>query len=303
MKKLLLLPFLFYMIGCAGERTAEFEYFLDREPQERTERAITSLPSPESALNFSDYEIYSPGTLAHNSTHLFLIDFGTTSIAKVSKQEFGNPERITFSEGSGPGEVQVIQSLAVSDERLYVGDPRQMRIVETIPDGSAERDISTEFSPNNLLLINEGQLLNYNAAQQGHLFTFYHIEPDTTSGFEEINFDFDEIMKYAGYISGDESNVYFAGYSEPLLRKYTTDGELIFSRSTIDNFDTSDFYEVRTQGDMRMAGFSDDALFSSMDVAHYEGYLIVIPSRNNNESAKPGCVRCWQWGIPGNILC
>lgn len=285
MKKFLLLPLLLLMIGCSGETATDFEFFLDREPQERTERTVSSLPAPESILNFSDYEIYSPGTLAQNSTHLYLIDFGTFTIAKVSKQAFSNPEKLAFSEGSGPGEVQVIQSLAVSDDKLYLGDPRQMRIVETKPDGSPERDISTEFSPNNLLLINENQLLNFNAHQQGHFFTFYHVEPDTASGFEEIDFDFDEIMKYAGYISADESSVYFAGYSEPLLRKYTIDGELLFSRSTIDNFDTANFYEVRTQGDMRMAGFSDEALFSSMDVIHYEGYLMVIPARNGNEDA------------------
>lgn len=283
MMKFLLLIILITLIGCAGENTSDFEFFLDSYPQEEVERTISSLPAPETELNFSEYEIYSPGTLVHNSTHLYLIDFGTTTIAKVPKRTFDNLVKLTYSEGSGPGEVQAIQSLAVSDDKLYVGDSRQMRIVEAKPDGTPERDISTEFSPNNLFLLSENILLNFSAHQQDHLFTFYHVEPDTTSGFEEIGFGFDEIMKYAGYISGDDSSIYFAGYSEPLLRKYTPHGELMFSRSTIDNFDTSDFYEVSTQGDMRIAGFSDDALFSSMDIIHYHDRLIVIPANNGNE--------------------
>lgn len=283
MKKSLSLLFLLTLISCAGETAAEFEFFLDREPQEVTERTISSLSAPEAVINFSEYDIYSPGTLAQNSTDLYLIDFGTTSIVRVSKQSFGTPEKLTFSEGSGPGEVQGIQSLAVSEDGLYVGDPMQSRIVETEPDGTPIRDISTEFSPNNLILTSENRLLNFNAHQQDHMFTFYHLDSDTTTGFEEIDFGFEEIMKYAGYLSGDDSSIYFAGYSEPLLRKYTTDGELLFSRSTIDNFDTTDFYEVSTRGEMRIAGFSDDALFSSMDVIHYEDYLIVIPSGNGGE--------------------
>jgi hypothetical protein len=61
--------------------------------------------------------------------------------------------------------------------------------------------------------------LNYAAHQQDHLFVMYEAESDSTNGFEEITFGFDELMKYPGYLPADQNHIFYAGYSEPLLRK------------------------------------------------------------------------------------
>lgn len=275
-----------FLFGCAGEKTVEYDHFLDRSEQEVSERTVTPLSEPDALLNFSDYEIYSPGTLTQNSTHLFLIDFGSMAIVKVSKEEFENPEKLVFSEGSGPGELQSMQSLAVNDQQIYIGDPRQLRIVEADLDGRYIQDLNVEFSPGNLFVLDDNRLLNYNVHQQDHLFLTYYTEADTANGFEPIDFDFDEVMKYAGYLDAGGASIFYAGYSEPLLRKYSVDGDLLFSRATIDNYDTSDHYESRTMGETRIATFSDDALHSSMDVACYGEHLLVIPFHNGNSEIK-----------------
>ncbi len=287
MRYLQYLPILvLFMFTACSEEGAEFEHFLDRDVQSAGERSITALPNPERVLNFTEYEIYSPGTLNQNRTHLFFIDFGTLSIARVSKEEFGSPDVIAFSEGQGPGELLSMQSLAVSDDRLVIGDPRQRRILLADTDGRHLGDLTPEFSPDNLLLMQDDLLLNYNAHQQDHLFTLYDLEADSVWGFEEITFGFSEIMKYPGYLYTRGNEIFYAGYSEPLIRKYLTDGTLIFSRSTVDNYDTDGFYEERTMGENRMVGFSEDAMFSSMDATYYNGTLLVIPSHNGNEEVK-----------------
>jgi hypothetical protein len=285
MKKILIAFILIWLVSCS-EELPEFQNFLDGEPQDLAERVVSPMGNPVDILNFSEFDIYSPGTLEQNSTDLFLIDYGSYSIIKLAKDNLSQPENIQFREGSGPGELQSLQSLAAGENQLYAGDPRQLRIVVTDTDGKYIRDIETHFFPDNLIYVDEGLLLNYNAHQQDDLFTLYDIDGDTTSGFEEIEFGFSEVMKYPGYISADESYVYFSGYSEPLLRKYTMNGELQFSKKTIDNFDTSTNYEERTMGDNRMVTFSDDALFSSMDVSRQGEYLYVIPYHNGNRGHK-----------------
>jgi hypothetical protein len=279
MKSCLFIAGMIVLAGCS-EPLPEFQHFLDREAQAVSERESSPLENPLDVLNLSDFDIYSPGTLEQNSTHLFLINYGMHSITKVAKNNFDEPEVISFSEGSGPGELQSLQSLAVGEERLYTGDPRQQRIVVTDTDGTHIKDLSVRFSPDNLVYIDDDLILNYNAHQQDYLFTVYHAGSDTTSGFEEIDFGFNEIMKYPGHISVKDSFIYFAGYSEPLLRKYSFDGTLQFSRANIDNFDTSDHYVERTMGDNRVVGFSDEALYSSLDVSIYKDHLIVIPYHN-----------------------
>ncbi|PWN05649.1 hypothetical protein [Rhodohalobacter mucosus] len=285
MKNFFTVSFFILLAGCSEERP-EFQHFLDGEPQDQAERIVTVLDSPVDILNFSDFDIYSPGTLEQNSTHLFLIDFGSYSIIKLAKENFQQPETILFREGSGPGELQSLQSIAAGEKHLYAGDPRQRRIVVTDTDGNHIRDIEARFSPDNLVYVGEDMLLNYDAHQQDNLFTFYDMYRDSMSGFEEIEFGFSEVMKYPGYLSANGSSIYFSGYSEPLLRKYSINGELLFSRKTIDNFDTSDQYEERTMGDNRIVTFSDDALFSAIDVSQQGEYLYVIPYHNGNKDYK-----------------
>lgn len=285
MKGILIACVLIVLAGCSEDRP-EFQNFLDREVQSQAEREVSSLGNPVEILNFSDFDIYSPGTLEQNSTDLFMINFGSYSIIKLPKNNFESPEIISFGEGSGPGELQSLQSLAVGVERLYAGDPRQRRIVVTDTDGAYIRDIEARFSPDNLVYADKDLLLNYNAHQQDNLFTFYDIPSDSVSGFEEIDFGFNEVMKYPGYISINQSSIYFAGYSEPMLRKYSWDGELQFSKATVDNFDTSNQYEERTMGDNRIVTFSEDALFSSMDLSQKGDHIYLIPYHNGNSDHK-----------------
>lgn len=286
MKPLFTLILLIVLLGCSVEKAVEFDNFLDKEDQTVSERTITQLPEPVAVLNFTDFEIYSPGTLEQNSTHLFLIDYGTLSIARVSKADFSTPVVVAFSEGSGPGELQGMRSIAVSNDKIYLGDPRQLRIVVTDTAGNSIRDINTTFSPNDLHYLDDNTLLNYSAHQQDHLFTLYNIPQDSTDGFEEITFGFDEIMKYPGYLSAESEYIFFAGYSEPLMRKYRRDGTLLFSRSTIDNYDTSDQYFTRTMGENRVTGYSDDAKYSSLASAHYDDKFLVIPHHNGRQGFK-----------------
>lgn len=274
------------LIAACSEPAVEFEHFLDKEPQAVTERSISSLGEPDAILNFSDHEIYSAGTLEQNETQLFSINYGTFSIARMDKEDFSNLQLLSFSEGSGPGELQALQSIAVSNERVYAGDPRQLRIVITDVNGSYIEDLNTSFSPNGLFSIGENRLLNNAAHQQDHLFVMYDVERDSTNGFEEITFGFDDVMKYPGYLSADQDYIFYAGYSEPLLRKYSTDGTLLFSRATIDNYDTSDQYVARTMGENRVVGFSDDAKYSSLDVAHHGDKFLVIPHHNGEAGFK-----------------
>jgi hypothetical protein len=285
MKTLLVICVLLIIAGCSDKRP-EFQNFLDRDVQSRTERDISTLGNPVETLNFSDANIYSPGSLEHNSTHLFLINFGTFSIVKVPKNRFERSEVISFVEGSGPGELQSLQSLAVGENQLYAADPRQQRVVVTDLDGSYIRDIDVNFSPDNLTYVEEDLLLNYNMHQQDYLFTYYDIAADSVSGFEEIDFGFNDTMRYPGYIFVNESSVFFAGFSEPILRKYSRDGELHFSKATVDNFDTSNQYEERTVGDNKIVTFSEDALYSSMDLSQKGSYIYVIPNHNGDSDHK-----------------
>jgi hypothetical protein len=70
------------------------------------------------------------------------------------------------------------------------------------------------------------------------------------------------------------------------LEKYSTYGTLLFFRSTIDNHDTSDQYVARTMGENRVVGFSDDAKYSSLDVAHHGDKFLVIPHHNGEAGFK-----------------
>lgn len=279
MKKIWVLTGLLIAAGCSEEGT-EYETFLDRTDQQATERVVSGEPETEASVNLSDYEIYSAGNLAANSTHLFMVDYGRANVVRVSKTDLSDIEVWDIPEGEGPGEVQIVQAVGPTDEHVYIGDPRSMKLVKKDTDGHHLRDISAEFSPGNFVITRTGRIINQSPVMQENQFVIYHPQADSLYGFEEGQVDIEESMKYSGYLSADGEALYYGGYSEPVLRKYSLEGDLLFSRSTIDNIDTRDNYQDYSSDEFRAFGFSEDARYSTyrLDVSGDE--LFVIPFHN-----------------------
>lgn len=90
-------------------------------------------------------------------------------------------------------------------------------------------------------------------------------------------------MMYGGVIASHGNSMVFAGYSEPILKKYSLDrGELLFSVNIIDDYDSSYNYVTSESGEYMSMGFSPGALYavSGLDVIDD---FIYTTNRHNGE--------------------
>ncbi|MDZ7715095.1 MAG: hypothetical protein U5J95_02665 [Balneolaceae bacterium] len=104
----------------------------------------------------------------------------------------------------------------------------------------------------------------------------------------DIQQEQNNMLSYEGVISGQENKIYFAGYSEPIIKKIDSDGNIVFSKSTIDNYDTSANYAKTQSGDLsnNLLSYTPGALFSSLDLDVCDEHLFIIPHYNDDESFK-----------------
>jgi len=115
-------------------------------------------------------------------------------------------------------------------------------------------------------------------------------ESEITRQFQKRS-DKIEILAYNGSITYNNQSLYFAGYSEPLIRRYDLSGEepeLVFSRAVIDDYNSENNYRKmeRTAGGSRFWMFTQDAKFSSEDIAVDDNYLYSVRHHNDEEGYK-----------------
>lgn len=85
-----------------------------------------------------------------------------------------------------------------------------------------------------------------------------------------------------GQVKNYKDALYYIGYYEPFIKKYS-EGELIYSRKTIDNYDTSANYMTMASGEERIFGLTPATLISSNDF-DVKGELLFIISNSNGDS-------------------
>lgn len=88
-------------------------------------------------------------------------------------------------------------------------------------------------------------------------------------------------MVYEGFINTQNDNIFYAGFSEPLLKKYASDGKLAYSVATIDNFNTEANYMKSDGG--AMMGYTPAAQFSTRSFNIYQSYWIVVSYKNGDQ--------------------
>jgi len=279
--------FAIIFISCGSDKSVRlYTDFFDHDKQPVSERTFRDGSEPYHILNFSEMELFRPGNLDQNGTHLFLTDLADKAVIKVSKKNPADVQVFRLKEGKGPGEVLSVQGFAVNNEKIVIGDQSNKRLVIMNTDGSHTADVPVRFNPTNIKLTNDNRIISFNPIQQPHLIMVYNSEGDSLKAFGPEKPGIESSMKYSGYFRYAEESIYFTGYSESIIRKYNTDGDVQFSRSTIDNYDTSNNYENRSTGQFRAFGFSDDAVFSSRQLAVYDDLLFLIPHHNGDSTRK-----------------
>lgn len=286
MKKLkppgyILCTLLLFTYCTAGE--PEIETFTDRIPQQQDERVISKEIMLEPVVNLTQLGIFSPGRINLIGDYIMWSDFRSGRLLGINPVGGDQLFRIGSRQGSGPGETGRISGFVLYDDRVVAIDRQNMKIIHwDYWTGEFITEFKIEgYHPQHLQILSDNLFVVQSMRQHGALFYLIDSTGEIVGSVADSTNHVGHPMKTAGHMSSSDDAFYFAGFSEPILRKYSSDGELLFSRATIDNYDTSEQYtETAFEGGGRAFGFADDARYAALYLKHYDGYLIAANSNN-----------------------
>lgn len=256
--------------------------FLSKEVQTTDQRTIKGALTAVDSVNLSKFNIYAAYSIKMNQTHLFVKDSEDFKVVAISKDDFENHYTIDIKEGKGPQEILHFQSFDVSDSSLVILDENYSKVlIFKLPDVFIKEFKLKEVMAHRIrILDNQSYIIFAPMIGSKYLFNLMNMNEGTLQRFGNIPAQHNP-MVYEGFINTHNDNIYFAGYSEPLLKKYATEGELVYSVATIDNFNTEANY-LQTDGGAMM-GYTPAAQFSTRSFNIYQSYWVVVPYKNGDQ--------------------
>lgn len=266
-------------ISCDSKR----KDFISKEIQETGQRTVKGSLTAIDSVNLSKFNLYDASSIKMNKTHVFVKDTEDFKIVAIQKNDFDSHYTIDLQEGKGPREILQIQSFDVKDSTMVILDENQSKVlIFELPDIFKKEFTLEKVMPHRIRILNSKSFILFTPMVGSEfLFNRMNIHSESFSFFENVPSQHNP-MVYEGFINTQDDNFYYAGYSEPMLKKYSSDGEIIYSVATIDNFDTEANYLESDDG--AIMGYTPGALFSTSEFDIYQDYWLVLPYNNDDLS-------------------
>ena len=281
-------PFLLLLLtlvwGCSAHRPKR--KFLDKTPQKTHHRIVMGKLDPADSLNLATLGIYRPGWIRLNKTLLFISNnVGEYKIVALDKHDLKEDDSLNIHKGKGPGEMVNFMDFDVRDSLLVLVDENQRKMeFWKLPDVFLKEVVmpNPKVSPHRLQIISADRYLIFSPMySSSFLFNVVNGKGDRVSEFAKIPANYN-MFAYEGETRFVGKNMYYAGFSEPLLKKYTLTGRLDYSVSTIDNYNTTGNYVTIQGGTNAVMRYAPGALFSTPDFDVDKSYWYVLPAPNGD---------------------
>lgn len=274
--------FISLLIFISCNENEEKKNFLSKEVQKTDQRTIKGSLAAIDSIDLAKFNIYDAYSIKMNQTHLFVKDSEDFKVVAISKDDFDSHYTIDIKEGKGPQEILHFQSFDVKDSLMVILDENYSKILTfKLPDIFIKEFTLQETTAHRIRILNSKSYILFTPIiGSKYLFNLMNINNKTLQRFENLPPQYNP-MVYEGFINTQNDNIYYAGFSEPLLKKYASDGELAYSVATIDNFNTEANY-LKTDGGAMM-GYTPAAQFSTESFNIYQSYWIVIPYKNGDQ--------------------
>ena len=268
--------------ACSGSPSpGEPEDFLHKVAQTATERVIDSRLMALDSLNLSDFDVFNPQRIVVDEEWIFVNDVSKGMVLAVAKENYGSYRLIGHGPGEGPGETSGFRGFDVHDDVLVLAN-RPGRLARFSIEGVFVGEQVIGQHPRRLEAMEDGSVLVMDALNAEYLLTVIGADGAEVEGAGMVpNPAREERMGWSlrseGAIDYHDGFIYFAGYAESLIKKYSLDGRLEFSVSAIDNHSSEHSYMERESGSMRIAGYTDTALYSARNIRAYGRYCLIRP--------------------------
>ncbi len=260
---------------------AERDFFSKRE-QSKKGRTVTAQMQAIDSLNLSDYEVFRGSLIRIDNGRIYVSDGGLGKVVAIDKRDPTSFRFIGAGKGQGPGEVTGFSDFAVDDQKIVLAS--RHRVITWSKSGTLSRDLRVELQVRRLRPLASDLFIILSPASLDYLFNIIDGDGGVVRSFERVGLESGASLKYEGRIDVDARHVYYAGYSESLIRKYTLEGDLVYSVATIDNHSSEVNYVTSDLAEGIVAmGYTQWALYATLGIAVYGDYLLVQPAPDRNQ--------------------
>ncbi len=278
-----------FLIACSNQDKTD--NFFEKEIQNKTQRTVKGSLAAMDSLRLSTFDVFNPGWLEENEKQLIIID--GDKFVVFNKQNFDEHYTIDLAKGKGPNEVIGVNALDVKDSLIALVDANQMKVlIGKIPEMFGNEmvwekifELDAKKVPHRINIIDSDSYLIF-SKESGSEFSFNFINKKGVriNGFEKLPSTHDILLslKYQGFTEVNGNSIYYAGFAEPILKKYNLEGEIAYSISTIDNYNTEANYASSEGNEQAVYGYAPGALFSTRNFDIYKNYWFVIPASNED---------------------
>jgi|GEM_PF-1168777 len=283
-KKKYLLGITIVLISCSVHHTQK--PFLYKKAQKQHKRLFKGDLVVVDSLNLSLLHIERPGWIRHNQRDIFISNnVGKFEIIAINKNNFKEDFHLHFMKGKGPGELVNFMDFDVRDSLLVLIDENQRKMeFWRLPDHFIKDVIMPDpkVIPHRLQILNSDRFLFYSPGRSSNfLFNIVDNKGKRITDFQKVKSDHN-MFADEGEIRVVNNDIYYAGFSEPLLKKFTSKGKLDYSVSAIDNYNTK-FNYITTQGEnQKVMRYAPGALFSTIDFDIFKNYWYILQAPNGN---------------------
>jgi len=275
--------------ACNSEKTIKSaDSFLAGEAQTSASRIFEDkVGSPDEFIALDTLGLYRPYLFNVDNNKIVIYSGPPNSKFWVTNTE--NPfENYMFGgNGRGPGEyLNPIDVELASDGSIFVVDSQLRRLDKWSHSGELIDSKSIDsFAPFRMTLNEHSNELFIFAPSEERLFHRYDRRYNHLSSFQTAPDSLRFLLKnvyLSGEIVSDANGIYYAGNGNHFLKKYTSGGELLFSRVMIEEISPPSLVaESAGNSNGEMLKISDDFKRAARTIESFQNYIFVLYFGNN----------------------
>lgn len=292
--RIYLLYSVFLLYSCSGAKMEKYEKITAKKTQPVTKRIVRNL-TQEASMNI---------TKTFNGLSLSDMQLSKTAIfarlgeqmVKLNKQDLSIDFIFRIPTGRGPGEIINFEAALfnVKKDVIAIYDLNSKKTVLYDLNGNYREEFINGGYPVTAMAMADEQTYYFKVRPLIE-YLFYEVERKKNESvigrlFQKQSDDV-EILAYSGSIAYHNQSLYFAGDSEPIIRRYDLSGQkvdLVFSRAVIDDYNSENNYRKprAVSSKSRFWGYTDEAQFASKDIVADDNYLYSVRFHNGKEGYK-----------------
>lgn len=260
----------------------------DREPQKSDERIFINQPERLHQINLTELEIFGPMIMRlADDGGIALYDYATSNGYYLPQNNYSSPVAIGDGKGGGPREFVNPTDIAFDNEgNIWIADPRQGRISIWDRDGDLLRTINPAPRQPHRIALSANRCIIFGSGTDHTLFKITDIDGNKIDTIESIGSDMSGwIFTYEGYLTSYRRGFVYTGLWYGIIRKYTEDGELVYSRGTIDPVGPAE-PEHRTIEGTRVVMAPRDAAIATLSNTIANDMLYLLSIDNNDRKTR-----------------